>query len=223
MQKLAAFALFCATVSFAANAWAEEDYYRYVRPDGRTVYTNIVEQVPIDQRERGKVDLSRIPLNSEVGAELDRGIAQEHAELRESPYCQALVAAAEVSLLERIWEDFAPLVICGGVLLAFLLFTPYALRAFGAPVWAKTLMMAIPSLAIAGLVTFTMTHTSKTIAQIKEQVKPCVAESFDKLKAEPDALAQRSHLVEQLKREIATLQVGSHPSSAAAERGILAP
>ena len=223
MQKLSAFPVLCATMLFTASVWAEEDYYRYVRPDGRAVYTNIAEQVPLDQRERGKLDLSRIPLNSEVGAEVDRGLAQEHAELRESTYCQALVAAADVPLFERIWEDFAPLVICGGVLLAFLLFTPYATRAFGAPVWAKTLMMAIPSLAIAGLVTFTMTHTTKTIAQIKEQVKPCVAESFDKLKAEPDALAKRSDLVEQLKREIATLQAGAYPSSTATGRGILAP
>lgn len=214
MQRLPAPTLLCAALLLSVSAQAE-DYYKYVRPDGRVVYTNITEQVPLEQRERGKLDLSRISLNSELGAELDRGFAAEHAELRESTYCQALRAAAEVSLLERIWEDFAPLVVCGAVMLAFVLFTPYAMRAFGAPVWAKTLMMAIPSLAIAGLVAFTMNHTNKAIVKLKEQVKPCAAESFAELRSEPDALAKRSQMIEELRREVTTLEVGGYGTVAA--------
>jgi hypothetical protein len=197
----------CAVLLVSANAYAE-DFYKYRGREGRMVYTNITEQVPVDQREQGKLDLSRIPLNSELGAELDRRFEQEHAELRESSYCQALLAEAGEDLLKRIWEDYAPLVVCGGVLLAFLLFTPFALRRYGAPVWAKTLMMAIPSLAIGGLVSFTMMHTNRTISQLKERVKPCTAETFDRLRAEPDALAKRSQLIEQLKREMGLLDPG---------------
>lgn len=208
--------LLCTALALSASARAE-DFYKYVRKDGRVVYTNITEQVPVDQRERGKLDLSRIPINSELGAELDRGFAQEHAELRESTYCQRLLAAADVGLLERIWKEHAPLVVCGGVLLAFLLFTPFAVREFGAPVWAKTLMMAIPSLAIAGLVTFAMTRTNQAIVAIKQQVKPCVAESFAKLRGEPNALARRSHMVERLRRDVETLQVDGYERH---ERGI---
>jgi hypothetical protein len=214
MQKLPAPMLLCVALLVSASVRAE-DFYKYVGKDGRPVYTNITEQVPIAQRERGKLDLSRISLNSELGAELDRGFAQEHAELRESAYCQALVAAADVSLLERIWQDFAPLVVCGAVMLAFVSFTPYAMREFGAPVWAKTLMMAIPSLAIAGLVAFTMNHTNKAIAKLKQQAKPCGAESFAELRSEPDALAKRSQMIEELRREVTTLRVGGYGTAAA--------
>jgi hypothetical protein len=206
--------LLCAALLVSANAQAE-DFYKYVRRDGRVVYTNITEQVPVEQRERGKLDLSRIPLNSELGAELDRGFAAEHAELRESTYCEALLAAADVSVFERVWEDFAPLVVCGGVMLAFLLFTPYAMREFGAPVWAKTLMMAIPSLAIAGLVAFTMTRANQAIVKLKEQAKPCAAESFANLRSEPDALAKRSQMIEELRREVTTHHVGGYGTVAA--------
>jgi hypothetical protein len=108
-------------------------------------------------------------------------------------------------------------VICGGVLLCFLLYTPFAIRRFGAPAWAKTLMMAIPTLAICGLMAFTMVRANKAIVGIKERVKPCMAENFDQLEAEPDALVKRSQMVGQLKREVAALQTGR------ARRTVFAP
>jgi hypothetical protein len=197
--------LLCAVLFGPGQAQADE-LYRYVGRDGRMVYTNIGEQVPIEQRASARLDLSHIPLNSEVGAELDRRFEQEHEQLRASSYCETLRAAAGDGFLPRLWHDFGPLVLCGGVLLGFLLFTPTALRRFGAPVWAKTLMMAIPSLAVGGLVAYTMTQTNRTLVELKERVKPCAADTFAQLRAEPGALAKRSALVEQLKREIAAVE-----------------
>jgi hypothetical protein len=201
--------LVAALAVVAARAQAE-DFYRYVDRAGRVVYTNIGEQVPLAQRESGRLDLSKIPLNSEIGAELDRRFAEKHAELSESSYCQALREAAEDGLLERVWDDFGPLVVCGGVLLGFLLYTPTAMRRFGAPVWAKTLMMAIPSLAIAGVVTFTMTQTNRAVVELKKRVKPCAADTYAKLAGEPDALVKRSQLLDQLQREVARAQAGGY-------------
>lgn len=217
MQRPLASLWLYAVLLCAAQAQADE-FYRYRGRDGRVVYTNIDEQVPIEQRERAKLDLSRIPLNSEVGAALDRRFEQEHAELSASTYCQGLRDAAGDGFLLRLWQDFGPLLVCGGVLLGFLLFTPSALRRFGAPVWAKTLMMAIPSLAVGGVIAYTMTQTNRTIGELKERVKPCVSDTFARLKSEPDALVKRSDLVEQLKREIAAADDAYRSGEAPAER-----
>jgi hypothetical protein len=194
----------CAALLGAAPGQAQ-DFHRYIGRDGRAVYTNIAEQVPLEQRERSKLDLSRISLNTEIGAELNHRFAEQHAELSASSYCQTLFAAAGQNPLRHAWEEFAPLIVCGGLLLAFLLFTPSALRRFGAPVWAKTLMMAIPSLAVGGLITFTMTQTNKQLSELKQRVKPCASETFDGLAHEPDPLVQRSRLVSQLQREVAAV------------------
>lgn len=185
-----------------------QNIYRYTNKHGRIEYTNIVEQVPPGQRARARVDLSRVSLNTEVGTEIERRLEEEHAALTKSPYCSRLRAAANTGFLERLWEDFAPLIACGGMLLAFLLFTPAALRRFGAPAWAKVLTMAIPALAIAGLLMFSMNYTNATIAQLKQQAKPCASETFAKLSGQQDTLLHHVQLVDQLKQEIAKLDQG---------------
>lgn len=185
-----------------------QSMYRYTNKQGRVVYTNISEQVPLPQREHARMDLSRISLNTEVGTEIDRRLEEEHAQLTKSPYCTRLRAAVEAGFFPQLWEDFAPLIVCGGILLLFLFFTPAALRRFGAPVWAKVLMMAIPSLAVAGLMMFSMTYTNKTIATLKQRAKPCATETFTKLSTQQDALLQHAQLVDQLKQEIAKLDHG---------------
>ena len=192
---------------------ASQTLYRYVNRQGRVVYTNIEEQVPLEQRAKGKLDLSRIELNTEIGTELDRRLEQQHAVLTKSSYCKQLRDAASEGFLSRLWNDFAPLLVCGGLLLCFLLYTPQALRRFGAPVWAKTLMMAIPSLAIAGVITFSMTHTNNAIADLKRRVQPCAQDSFARLKSEPNALLKHAQLVEYLKREVQKLGGGALPQA----------
>jgi hypothetical protein len=186
-------------------ARAEETYCRVVQGNGRVVYTNIAEQVPVEQRERARLDLSRVSLNSEIGRELDQRFAQEHAELTQSDYCKELRGAAGQGFWQRLWSDFGPLLVCGAVLLGFLLFTPSAMRRYGAPVWAKTLMMAVPSLAVAGLLMFTMGHTNKTLGEIRQQLRPCTAETFENLKSSPNPIQKHAELIEQLKREIAKI------------------
>lgn len=189
----------------AQDAEPGQSIYRYTNKQGRVVYTNSVEQVPVAQRERGKMDLSRVTLNTEVGNEIDRHLEEEHAALIKSPYCTRLREAANVGFLERLWQDFAPLIVCGGMLLSLLLFTPAALRRFGAPQWAKVLMMAIPSLALGGLVMFSMSYTSSMIVKLKARAKPCATEAFAKLSGEANPLLEHMQIVERLKQEIAKI------------------
>jgi hypothetical protein len=186
-------------------ARAEEAYYRVVRPNGHVVYTNIVEQVPVAQRESARLDLSRVSLNSEIGRELDQRFAEEHAELTQSDYCKELRSAAGQGFWQRLWSDFGPLLVCGAALLAFLLFTPSAMRRYGAPVWAKTLMMAVPSLSVAGLLMFSMGHTNKALGELRQRVRPCAGETFENLKSAPNPIQKHAALIEQLKRDIAKI------------------
>lgn len=183
--------------------------YRYRNAKGRIVYTNAVEQVPLAERAASKLDLRKVALNTEVGNEIEQRLEEEHAKLTASPYCKALVRNANFGFLARLWEDFAPLIVCGGALLAFLIFTPSALRRFGAPAWAKVLCMAIPSLAIAGLLMFSMNYTSKTMAKLKDQAKPCIADTFAGLGAQKDALFQQAKLVETLKQQVAAIDAAA--------------
>ncbi len=193
-------------LAHAQGAGVGQGIYRYKNAQGRVVYTNIAEQVPLDQRATAPVDLRHVELNTETGNELHRRIAEQYAALHGSPYCKKLRAAADEEFLRRLWDDFAPLVLCGGGLLMLLLFSPAAMRRFGAPTWARVLGMAIPGLALSGLVMFSMSYTNKMIVKIKHQAKPCMRETFAKLSEEKDAVLKQSQLVEQLKREIATLE-----------------
>lgn len=180
--------------------------YRYKNAHGRTVYTNAVEQIPVAERVHARVDLSRVELNSEVGTEIEHQFEQQHASLMESKYCRELRAAADVHFLYKLWDEFAPLIVCGGLLLLFLFFTPSALRRYGAPVWAKVLMMAIPSLTLAGFAMFSMTATNSALAQLKHRAEPCAKQAFTRLAGQPDALLQHARLIEQLQEQVAKIQ-----------------
>lgn len=175
--------------------------YRYLGAHGRVVYTNIEEQVPLAQRDRATLDLSHISLNTEVGAEIERRLAEQHAALSKSPYCRELVAASNQSVLERAWQQHQPALLCAGAVLLLLLLSPRMLRQMDASLWSKTLMRAIPVLASVGLVSFIATRTNETLGALRQRAAPCLHETFVRLKAEKDALQRHSQLIEQLRTE----------------------
>ena len=196
---------FAARSADAQDGASGQEIYRYVGANGRVVYTNNREQIPEAERSKAKVDLHRTSLNTEIGTELAQRLAQEHAALADSPYCQSALAAAKRGMLVEAWDDFAPLIVCGGALLLLFLFSPAALRRFGAPAWAKTLSMAIPILGIGGLLLFVMDGSSKSLRALKQQAEPCMHESFTRLSGAPNAAALQSRLVGSLKQQIGAL------------------
>jgi hypothetical protein len=190
----------------AQDGRSGQDIYRYVGKNGRVVYTNAAEQIPEAQRSKAKVDLHRTSLNTEVGNELAQHLAEEHAELSKSPYCQSALAAAKRDLLTQAWDDYRPLIAGAGLILLLFLFSPAALRRFGAPAWASTLSMAIPIIGIGGLLLFVMEGSSKSLSALKHQAEPCMQETFTRLSGAPNAQVLQSRLVGSLKHEIATLE-----------------
>jgi hypothetical protein len=208
----AAALVLCLPLWLAQRAHAQDDgaagspMYRYVNTKGRVVYTNAAEQIPVAQRESARVDLSRVSLNTELGAEIERRLEQQHMALTQSTYCKRMVAAANGSFLERAWQEDAPSIVCAAAVLLLFLFTPRALRSINAPDWAKLLMTAIPALTLIGLIAFMVTHANKTIDTVKARAQPCLHETFAALEGEKDALARRSQLVESLQQQASKLE-----------------
>ncbi|MFI5306952.1 MAG: hypothetical protein ACHQ53_06360 [Polyangiales bacterium] len=183
-----------------------EHFYRYVNAAGHVVYTNILEQVPLEQRPKALVSLRKVELNTETGNALRQNIDEQYAALQGSSYCQNLRAAADTGFIDKLWSDDKPEIACGGAVLLLLLLSPVALRRFGAPAGARVLTLALPALGLAALTVFAMTSTNDAIVALKERVKPCLNETFAKLGAEKDALTKQTQLVDQLKKQIEALQ-----------------
>jgi hypothetical protein len=191
-----------AAASFAVRAAPGEDFYRYTDAEGRTVYTNIAEHVPAEQRAAARIDLSKVELNSELARELDERFEREHAVLRETPYCTQALAAAQPGVLEHVWDEHAPLLVCGGVLLLFAFLTPSALKRYGAPVWSKILVVTLPMLAVVTLVGLVATRAQRTVSALKARAAPCEQDAFAQPATAPNPLLAHQALLERLRRDI---------------------
>lgn len=183
-----------------------QQIYKYKTKDGRVVFTNILDEVPPEQRVGGKVDLSKVALNTAVGNDINGRLAAEHAQLSASPYCKELEKVANRSALEQLWDDHAPLIVCGGLIALLILITPTMLRTVNPPDWARVLSKAIPALFVVGGAMYGMTYANKMATQARSKLKPCLNETFQGLAASADPTTERLSLVESLKRDIEKAQ-----------------
>ncbi|MDH5671808.1 MAG: hypothetical protein OEZ06_06635 [Myxococcales bacterium] len=181
----------------------DQQIYLYTDQNGRRVYTNVVEQVPLEQRAAARLDLDHVTLNTELGNRLDRRLQKQHAELVETDYCKDVRVAAEIPYYRQLMGRYGPLLVTGGVLLLLLLFTPAAMRRFGAPVWAKVLTTAIPMLGISGLMMFAMVTTNNRIADLKSSATMCQGDRFAHLSGTKNPLTQHMALIHGLRERIA--------------------
>jgi hypothetical protein len=183
-----------------------QQIYKYIGKNGRVVYTNILDEVPPDQRKGGEVDLSKVALNTSVGNDLNKRLTQEHEKLAASPYCQELKQAAAKNEYEQLWDDHAVGIVCGGTIVFLLLITPTMLRKVHPPEWARVLTKAIPMLLIVGGAMYGMQIANKKAMAVRQQLKPCLKETFDGLNGSPDAATERMGLIEKLKHDIEAAQ-----------------
>lgn len=181
---------------------APQQIYKYKGKDGRIVYTNILDEVPPDQRKGGAVDLSKVALNTAVGNDLNKRLAEEHDKLAASPYCEELKERAAKSEYEQLWDDHAVGIVCGGLIVFLILITPIMLKKVDAPQWARVLTKAIPMLLIVGGAMYGMQIANKKAMELRQQAKPCLKETFDELGASADPAAERLGLIAKLKHDI---------------------
>jgi hypothetical protein len=162
--------------------------------------------VPPAQRAGAEVDLSRVTLNSQLGRDLDRRLNEEHARLSEQPACQQLRAAAEQSLLQVIWQEHGPLVVCGGAILLLVFATPTMVRRVGGPAWSRTLGMAVPVLAFVGLFAYTTVRSNQSLSKLKLKAAPCQAETWNALAQSDHGLIERYQLLQGMRAQQAGLE-----------------
>jgi hypothetical protein len=180
--------------------------YRYRTADGRTKFTNLRDSVPAGQRAGAEVDLSRVSLNSQLGRDLDRRLNEEYARLAEQPACQQLRAAADRNLLEVVWREHGPIVVCGGAILLLVLGTPYMVRRVGGPAWSRTLGMAVPILAFVGISAYAVVRSSQALSKFKLAAAPCEAETWNALAQQDHGLIERYKLLQGMRAEQAALE-----------------
>jgi len=161
-------------------------FYRYRGKRGRWVFTNILDEVPANQRDGAKLDLSHITLNTQVGAELDASMQYEFETLSASPECREVKEQA-AHWARVVWDDYGHLIVLGVVFLALVLGTPYALRRVDAPTWARTLTKSFMLIGFVGVFMHTTVSAGKTYRAMKEAAAPCERDNWNALAKEPTA------------------------------------
>lgn len=180
-----------------AAAPAALDMYRYRGPGGRMVYTNVASSVPAAQRAGARIDLAQVPLNSELGTDLNRELARQHHALQDSSTCAALRAANEEAWWARAWHEHTPLVVCGGALFLAVLMTPWMLRRGWGANWAKVLSTATPVLGFVGVAAFLLLQTQRSMSDASVRASRCESRAF----LSAPTLTQRAQLVQALQAE----------------------
>jgi hypothetical protein len=180
--------------------------YQYRARSGRTTYTNLADSVPLAQRASSRLDLSQVPLNSKLGAELDQQLKAHYDKLRESPFCHRIQEAATEPFWQRAWKEHAPLVVCGGAILAFLLVTPWMVRRVGGAPWARALSLAVPVLGFVGLTSFVLMKSGRSISQLRERALPCDPATWATAGRSDKGLVEHLQLLSALKTETKALE-----------------
>jgi hypothetical protein len=179
--------------------------YRYVTPQGQTRYTNLLASVPVLQRAAAEVDLSQVSVNTQVGRDLDRVLAQEHERLAQAPSCQQLRAAAAKPLWRAVWDDHGPLVVIGAVFVLLVLITPAMLRRVGAN-WAKAFSMSVSVLAALGLFSYATFRGAQAMSQLKAKAAPCEPGSWGQLAQNEPKVLDRVKLLQSMQAQQQALE-----------------
>lgn len=184
---------------------APQAIYEYVGPQGRRVYVNGIDRVPERYRKRSReVDLSHISLNEELAEDLKEAVDQQLGLLWRSDYCVTARDLAARPWWAVMWSRHSHLIAIGGVLLLFLLMSPFLVRSIGAPRWTKMLMVLLPLLAVMALGSTVAISTSRALGRVREAANPCRPEQFAEVGDTPAGQAQRVHLVQHLRQQIAS-------------------
>jgi hypothetical protein len=188
-------------VSSGTAGSQEPALYRYRGARGQQVYTNLEASVPATQRAQARVDLSHVPLNSELGTALNQKLEERFEALSRAAACNDLRSEAELSWWQRAWRDHRVPVICALILLVILMCTPWMhRRGWGGP-WARVLWTALPFLGFVALSATVLMKASSSLSALAPRVERCDPAAF---KAAPN-LRQRFSLVSALEAEQAAL------------------
>lgn len=192
---------------------APQTIYRYRGEQGRTLYTNVEAQIPEAERNEAIMDLSHIPLNSAMGTQINRKMEQAHKKLAETKFCKSARARPEpvvpppaaglLGKAQTLWAGYAPLIVCGGLLLLLFLISPIMIRKVDPYAWRRVLMFALPALVVGGGSAQMLMKTGQAVSGFASVSENCDPQAFEGLLEGQSPLAARLSMLQALQKQMA--------------------
>jgi hypothetical protein len=174
-MRLFAFALVLLLVGIA-HAQQAPVFYSYKADSGRTVYVNRFSMVPPEKRSGARaVDLSEVSLNEDLAEDLADAVEEEIRYLKDSDPCIEARKEESAGAWRHVWRRHGPWLLSSLAAMILLMMSPWMIRRTPPGVWSRFLMVALPALAMAGLVAVSATRATSSLAAVEELSKLCDA------------------------------------------------
>lgn len=159
-----------------AYAQSSPVFYSYTADSGRTVYVNRFSMVPPGKRSSARaVDLSRISLNEELAEDLADAVEDELRYLKESDPCIEARREDSAGAWRHVWRRHGPWLMASFAAFLLLVMSPWMIRRTPPGVWSRFLMVALPALAMTGLVAVSAMRASSSLEAVQELTLLCDA------------------------------------------------
>ena len=165
--------LCCSGVAHADDAPL---FYSYKGDSGRTVYVNRFSMVPPEKRSKARaVDLSEVELHEELAEELADAVEDELRYLKDSDPCNEARSEESAGAWKHVWHRHGPWLLASFAAVILVLMTPWMVARTPPGVWSRTLMIALPALAMTALMAVSATKATSSLEAVSELVKLCDA------------------------------------------------
>jgi hypothetical protein len=181
--------------------------YRYRLKEGREQYTNSWNAVPTPHRKKAKaVDLSNVTLNEQTGNDINKRTSEQYEKLAEIDPCIGEAVKSTDNFATDIWSNYRPVVIIAAFILLLILATPFAIRRIDAPQWTRVLSMAIPTLAVIGLITFGLIRAGVMAQDIKGTNPRCNRGVSATLSERSNPISAHTTLLKDMQNKLDTIE-----------------
>jgi hypothetical protein len=151
-------------------------FYSYKGDSGRTVYVNRFSMVPPEKRAKARaVDLSEVELHEELAEALADAVEDELRYLKDSDPCNEARSEKSAGAWKHVWKRHGPWVLASLAAIILVLMTPWMVARTPPGVWPRLLMVALPALAMTGLLAVSATRITSSLGAVGELVKLCDA------------------------------------------------
>jgi muconolactone delta-isomerase len=151
-------------------------FYSYQGDSGRTVYVNRFSMVPPEKRAQARaVDLSEVELHEELADDLADAVEDELRYLKDSDPCNEARSEERAGAWKHIWRRHGPWILASLAAIILVMMTPWMVARTPPGVWSRLLMVALPALAMTGLLAVSATRARDSFEAVEELVRLCDA------------------------------------------------